>query len=88
MEKGGDAVKHVNEYQSLNPAVNNDSTAALCLLPKPRRSLGESCQGNSELNKYTVSCQKVEGKDKRLGLYKAKIQIYNISVPHTCTHRE
>lgn len=27
--KGGDAVKHVSEYQSLSPAVNNDSTAAL-----------------------------------------------------------
>lgn len=48
MEKGGDAVKHVSEYQSLSPAVNNDSTAALCLLLKPCWSLRESCQGNSE----------------------------------------
>lgn len=27
----GDAIKHVSEYQSLSLAVNNDSTAALCL---------------------------------------------------------
>lgn len=57
----GDAVKHVSEYQSLSLAVNNDSTAALCLPLKPRWSLRESCQGNSEWNKSIVSCQKVEG---------------------------
>lgn len=79
MGERGDAVKHVSEYQSSSLAVNNDSTAALCLLLKPRWSLRESCQGNSEWNKSTVSCQEVEGdlekQDRKPGVYRANIQI-------------
>lgn len=61
MEERGDTVKHASECQSLSLAVNNDSTAALCLPLKPCWSLRESCQGNSEWNKSIVLCQKVEG---------------------------
>lgn len=57
MEEQSEAVTHASEYQHLSHAVNNDSTAALCLLVKPPRSLGESCQGNGEWNKSTVACQ-------------------------------
>lgn len=78
MEEQSEAVTHASEYQHLSHAVNNDSTAALCLLVKPPRSLGESCQGNGEWNKSTVACQ--EGwlgglKDRRPGVYRANIQI-------------
>lgn len=52
-------VKRVSEHQSLSPAVNNDSTA-LFLQLKVFQALRESCQGNSEWNKFTVSCQGVE----------------------------
>lgn len=38
-----------------------------CLLLKPCWSLRESCQGNSEWNESTVSCQKVEGDLKKQG---------------------
>lgn len=57
MEDWSEAVTHASEFQHLSQAVNNDSTAARCLLVKPPLSLGESCQGNSELNKPTVACQ-------------------------------
>lgn len=57
MEEWSEAVTHASEYQHLSHAVNNDSTVALCLLVKPPWSLGESCQGNGELNKSTVACQ-------------------------------
>lgn len=83
MGEWSEAVTHASEYQHLSHAVNNDSTAALCLLVKPPWSLRESCQGNGEWNKSTVACQ--EGwlggwgggglKDKRPGVYRANIQI-------------
>lgn len=57
MEEWSEAVTHASEYQHLSHAVNNDSTAALCLLVKPPRSLSESCQGNGEWSKSTVAYQ-------------------------------
>lgn len=57
MGECGDTVMHASKYHSFSLAVSNDSAAALCLPVKPRWSLTESCQGNGEWNKSTVSCQ-------------------------------
>lgn len=59
MEKWSEAVTHASEYRHFSHAVNND--ALHCLLVKPSRSLGESCQGNREWNESTVGCQEGRG---------------------------
>lgn len=63
--KGADAVKHVGEYQNLNPAVNNDFTASICLLSNPCWSLGERVAKETENEINPVSCQKAEAEPRQ-----------------------
>lgn len=92
-KKGGDTVKHVSEYQSLSHAVNNDSTAALCLLLKPCWSPRVAKETVNEINlqfhvrRLRGDLEKRDRRTRRDDFRGANIQLWNYLCPaySTCT---